>query len=162
SKAMSLVPTLSNPLYRNEVTLQAGNRPHEFRANGLFELPIGPNKLFFANTSGWVGRLLERWQTSWLLNLSSAPWANITAVNRMYGTGVPDIVYPINLDELRDYKWGNLPSGSQLNANLFGGKFVTVPDPQCNVVTTKQSLNQAVGSTATRCTLNALAMVVPS
>jgi len=162
SKAMSLVPTLSNPLYRNEVTLQAGNRPHEFRANGLFELPIGPNKLLLGNSSGWLARALERWQTSWILNLSSAPWANITAVNRMYGTGVPDIVYPINFESAKDYEWGNLPSGSQLNANSFGNRFVSVPDPQCNVVTTQQSLNQAVGSTSARCTLRALAMVVPS
>jgi len=162
---MSLVTALPNPLDRSEVTLQAGNRPHELRMNGLFELPIGPNKLFFANSSGWLARLLERWQTSWILNISSAPWANIAAQNRMYAgaTGVPDMLYPIDFNSLKNYEWGNLPSGSQLNANVFGGdQFATVPDPQCNVVTTKQSFNQAAGSTTSRCTLRALARIVPA
>src|SRR5204862_6689078 len=131
----------------------------------LVELPIGPNKLLFGNTSGWLARALERWQTSWILNLSSAPWANITAQNRMYAgaTGVPDMVYPINFNSAKNYEWGNLPSGSQLNANVFGGnEFATVPDPQCNVVTTKQSFSVAVGSTTARCTLRALALIVPA
>src|SRR5262249_17035133 len=98
SKNMGMVSALSNPLDRRENTLQAGNRPHELRANGIIELPIGPNKMFFGKTSGWIARALERWQTSWILNLSSAPYANITAVNRMYGTGVPDIVYPLDFN----------------------------------------------------------------
>jgi hypothetical protein len=49
-----------------------------------------------------------------------------------------------------------------LNANYFGqGKFVNVPDPQCDTVTPKQSLKQAFGATTQRCTMRALAMLVP-
>lgn len=51
---------------------------HSLRMNGTFELPIGPNKLLFANTSGWVARLLERWQTSFIANLSSGAPATLT------------------------------------------------------------------------------------
>jgi hypothetical protein len=161
SKNMGLASSLSNPLDRRENTLQAGNQPHTLRANSVIELPFGPNKMFFGNSSGWLARALERWQTSWILNLASAPFANITAVNRMYGTGVPDIVYPIQFKNLRDYKWGNLRTGSQLNANYFGNRFVQVPDPQCSLVTTQQSLNRAVGAATNRCTLNAIALLVP-
>ena len=39
--------------------------------NGTIELPIGPNKLLFGNTTGWVARLLERWQTSFIFNGAS-------------------------------------------------------------------------------------------
>jgi len=53
-----------------------------------------------------------------------------------------------DFSELRDYQWGNLTTGTQLNANSFGSnKFISVPDPQCGVITTNQSLNRAVTAT---------------
>jgi hypothetical protein len=163
SKSMTLANALSDPLDRSEAILGAG-RPHEFRANGTFELPFGPNKLFFGNSSGLLARFIERWQTSWIMNLSSGSWSNITAVNRMYGTGVPDVVHPVDFNKLKNYSWGSERAGNgDLNADYFGNNtFVSVPDPQCDMVTTKQSLNQAVGVANIRCTLNALAMVVPA
>jgi hypothetical protein len=160
---MTLANSLSDPLDRNEHTLQAGVRPHEFRANGSFDLPIGPTKLLFRNSHGWLARALERWQTSWILNLSSGSWSTISATSRTYsGTGAPDVVVPVDFNALKDYEWGNRPTGLQLNANYFGqGKFVNVPDPQCDIVTTKQNLKQAFGSVTQRCTIRALAMIVP-
>ena len=47
------------------------------------ELPIGPNKLFFANSSGWVARLIERWQTSFILNMSTGQPSSITGAGTM-------------------------------------------------------------------------------
>jgi len=122
--------------------------------NGLVELPFGPNKMFFGNTSGWLARAIERWQTSWILNISSAPWANVTALNRMYSgaTGVPDMVYPINFDLAKITNGAICPRFAVECQCLWRDEFATVPDPQCNVVTTKQSFNLAVGSTTARCT----------
>jgi hypothetical protein len=40
---------------------------HDWRSNGTIELPIGPNKLLFGNSSGWLGRALERWQLGAIL-----------------------------------------------------------------------------------------------
>jgi hypothetical protein len=112
SKGMTLANSLSDPLDRSEHTLQAGVRPHEFRANGSFDLPIGPNKLLFRNSHGWLARALERWQTSWILNLSSGSWSTISATSRTYSaTGVPDVVIPVDLNALKDYEWGNRPTG---------------------------------------------------
>jgi hypothetical protein len=162
SKNRTLATTLSDPLDRSETALGTG-RPHEFRANGIIQMPFGPNKLFFGNSSGFFARMIEGWQTSWILNLSSGAWSNITAVNRMYGTGVPDVVHPIDFNEAKNYRWGSERAGNgDLNADYFNNQFETIDDPQCDLVTTKQSLNQGVGQNSIRCTLNALAMIVPA
>jgi hypothetical protein len=162
NKGMTLATDLADPLDRSEVTL-SGQRPHEFRANGTFELPMGPNKLFFGNSSGWFARALERWQTSWILNLGAGTWSNITANNRMYGTGVPDVVYPIDFNKAKRYEWGTERAGNgDLNADYFGSKFVSLRDPQCDVVTNKQSLRLAVNAANERCTMNALGLIVPA
>jgi hypothetical protein len=163
SKLRQLVPTLSDPLDKSETNLGAG-RPHEFRANGILELPIGPNKLFFGSSSGLLARLIERWQTSWILNLGSGQWSTISASNRMYGTGVPDMVYPIDFNKAKRYEWGSERAGNgDLNADYFGGnQFIQVPDPQCEVVTTLQSLRQGVTQTTPRCDLQAVAVIVPA
>ena len=50
---------------------------HSLRMNGTIELPIGPNKLLFANTSGWVARAIERWQTSFILNMATGQPSSI-------------------------------------------------------------------------------------
>jgi hypothetical protein len=164
SKGMTLANTLTDPLDRSEVTV-TGNRPHEFRTNGVIELPIGPNKIIMGNSSGWLARVVERWQTSFAINMSSGSWSNIAAVNRMYGVGVPDVITPVDFNAKKDYSWGNEIQGTQKNGDYFGGDdFVTIPDPQCGVITTKQNLNIVLGATTQtpRCTLRALALIVPT
>ena len=47
-----------------------GINPHSIRMNGTIELPIGPNKLLFGNTSGWVARL---WNSGRPASSSTAP-----------------------------------------------------------------------------------------
>ena len=51
--------------------------------NGTVELPFGPNKLLFANSSGWVARLIERWQTGFIFTVSSGAPQSLT------GAGIP-------------------------------------------------------------------------
>jgi len=46
-------------------------------------------------------------------------------------TGYVDIVAPIDFNDLKNYSWGNEPNGALLNADYFGSKFTSVPDPQC-------------------------------
>ena len=41
----------------------------ELRANGIVELPLGPNKLLLKNSHGWMARALEHWQSGFILNL---------------------------------------------------------------------------------------------
>ena len=55
------------------------HRTHSVTSNGTFELPIGPKKLLFANASGWLQRLTERWQVGAIMGLVSGAPLTITA-----------------------------------------------------------------------------------
>jgi hypothetical protein len=57
AKSMELPGTgWTDPLNRDaDYRLASNHRGHEFRMNGTFELPVGPNKLLFGNISGPVG-----------------------------------------------------------------------------------------------------------
>jgi hypothetical protein len=133
SKGLS-VPTAgyTNPADRQkDYTLQANHITHDFRSNGMFELPIGPNKFLFGNSSGWVARLIERWQTAFIVNFSTGGPTSITAGNMLYGNGVADVVGPFNLRE-GQVQWGAQGPPGQLVGNYFGdGVFGKAKDPQC-------------------------------
>ena len=160
---------LTDPTDRSANYTNIGNNPgHSLRTNGTFELPIGPNKALLGNTSGWFARAIERWQLGLIYNLSSGYPMSITATSMLYGNGVPDVRNPVDFNKLKGARWG-IPSSRQTTASpLFlegryfdsADVFVTVDDPQCYAVTTQQSLFSAGGGVP-RCTLNALAMVVP-
>jgi hypothetical protein len=120
----------------------------DFRTNGTFELPIGPNKLLFPNSSGWIARAIERWQLGFIYNISSgSPRTISTATNFLYANGRPNIVGP----------WTN-PKGevnwTGQNGSFFADQYATYTDPQCASVTTADNLQAS-------CTLRALAIVVP-
>jgi hypothetical protein len=129
-------------------------------------LPFGPNKLLLGNSSGWLARAVERWQLGLIYNLSSGAPTSITAANMLYANGVPDVRHPVDFNAIRGVRWGirNTPTSSFLEGRYFDNNdlFVMVDDPQCTQVTTAQNLFSATGPAGTpRCTLNALAMVVP-
>jgi hypothetical protein len=118
----------------------------DFRTNGNFELPMGPNKLLFANSSGWLARALERWQLGFIYNISSgAPRSFLSGNNMLYANGRPNIVGP----------WTN-PKGSVewdgQNGSFFRDSYVTYSDPQCAGVTTADGLQA-------NCSLRGLAVV---
>jgi hypothetical protein len=124
-------------------TLQASDRRHEFRVNGAWELPFGPNRLLLGNSHGVLARLVEQFQLSWIVNMTSGSPNNIGAINTYVGYGRPDIV-------------GNFPHAG--NAQMTGtlplyyapGAYQTVTDPQCAGVTPLQGLQTA-------CTMRAIA-----
>ena len=59
--------------------------PQRFVASGLYELPIGPGKLFLGNTHGLTGRLLEGMQVNVLYQAQSGVPIEITGAE---STGV--------------------------------------------------------------------------
>ncbi len=159
--------TITDPLNRAADYTNIGNNPgHSLRTNGVFELPLGPNKLFFGNSAGWFARAIERWQLGLIYNLSSGAPTSIAANSMLYGNGLPDVRNPVDFNKLKGVRW-DIPSA---NAQLLEGRyfdngdvFVTVDDPMCFEATTAQNLFSATGPTgAPRCSLNALAMVVPA
>jgi hypothetical protein len=153
--------SITNPVDRSQDYTNIGNNPgHSLRTNGTIELPLGPNKAIFGNSSGFFARAIERWQLGLIYNLSSGAPTSITATNMLYGNGLPDVVYPVDFNELKGVRWGIRPPGSNFEEGRYfdnNDTFVKVPDPQCAGVTSAQGL-----SANNRCTLTALAMAVPA
>jgi len=143
--------TMTDPTDRNgDYTLLNTHREHVVVNYGTFELPIGPGKFLFRNSSGLWGRLAENWQASWIVNMSSGAPGNITAQSVLYGNGVPDIVGPF---DIKDFRLGW--SGGTAGGNLFTDsnnqpRYTRVRDPQCT------NTNIVAPSLSTFCTLNAI------
>jgi hypothetical protein len=136
----------TDPLNRaGDYTLLTSDRKHVFTSYGTFDLPIGPNRSFFSNTNGTLARILENWQASWIVNLSSGQPLNITSQSMLFGTGVPDQVGEFPFDEVGVF-WE--PGAYQ--GNYFADFFKYKNDPQRSVVTTKDNLSNF-------CTLTAIA-----
>jgi hypothetical protein len=144
SKLLGNTGPYTNPVDRaGDYSLQVGDRRHDFRTNGTFELPFGPSQLLFGNTSGVLARMIEGWQMSWILNLGSGAPANITAQNMLYAAGVPDIVGPFDPGTGKVHWQDGARAG-----NYFADAVIKVRDPQCaGVAADIRSL----------CTLNAVA-----
>jgi hypothetical protein len=146
---------ITNPVDRSADYTNINNNPgHTLRTNGTIELPMGPNKLLFGNTSGALARALERWQLGLIFNLNSGYPVSITAQSMLYGNGVPDIVYPVDFNELKGTRWG-IRNGSFLEGRYFdqGDVFVKDDDPVCATV---------AANIRSLCSLDALYMVAPA
>jgi hypothetical protein len=126
SKTMGNQGTYIDPANRRLNYYAQTSSPHALRMNGTVELPIGPNKLLFPNATGWVARVIERWQTSFIFNASSATRTSaVPGVSHFYGN--PGFMIASNNWALPDpnFEWsGN--SGS-----LYGNTYTSAPDPQC-------------------------------
>jgi hypothetical protein len=121
------------------------SRVHDFRTNGTFSLPFGPNKLLFRGSSGTLARIAEDWQVGWVVNINSGAPLSIAAQNMLYANGTADIVGPFNPNG--NVQW---QQGAASGSYFMGGGVIQVRDPQCDSVTTQQNLR-------TSCTLNAVA-----
>jgi hypothetical protein len=167
SKNLGISGTPTNPLDRNaDYTFTGGDRRHDVRMNGTFELPIGPNKLLMGNSSGLLARLVERWQTAIIYNWNSGAPADITGATSLYANGVPDIVGPFPLKS-GTVRWDGVNNATgTLHGGTYFGKgpngtispFVGIDDPQCaSLVNVTDSMGYNM-YTAGDCTLNALAL----
>jgi len=144
--------TFTDPTNRaQDYTLLPSHRRHALVTYGTFALPVGPNKLLFNKASGVWARLVENWQASWIVNMTSGAPMSILAQSMLYGNGVPDVVGPFDT-KARDFLWAEgLPTGN-LYADAKGApKYTKVKDPQC------LNPNYVAASLALSCTLNAVA-----
>jgi hypothetical protein len=134
AKSMELPGTgWTDPLDRDaDYRLASNHRGHEFRMNGTFELPMGPNKLVLGNSSGVLARVIEHWRVSWTANVFSGAPATISAQSMLYGNGTPDVVGPWNVNGGQVH-WGENIGGQGLGGTYFGpvGTYKVVTDPQC-------------------------------
>ena len=156
----------ANPLNRDaDYKLLYSSVSHDWRTNGTIELPFGPNKLLFGNSSGWLARLIERWQASLILNLSSGRPDSITALTGLtYASNaltsgastVPDVVGPFDLRK------GNMVwDGAANQGRYFGEDFVVVQDPQCNLANKTDTMGFNLAANV-NCGLQAVARIVPA
>jgi hypothetical protein len=137
---------------------------HDLRTNGTFELPIGPNKLLLPNASGWVARLIEKWQMSWIMNASSGNPRTIVGAHMLYASGNQNldiaqnrmnIVSPLFDQEMKGHvKWDGANNDS---GTYYGKNFVFVRDPQCAITDHTDSMGFNLFANGS-CTLNAVAL----
>jgi hypothetical protein len=127
-----------------DYSIQSDSRTHDFRTNGTFALPIGPEKLLFGKSSGAVARIIEGWQMSWIVNLASGQPNSIAAQNMLYALGTADVVGPFDL------RSGDAKYDTGTTWNYVPKGYTVVDDPQCGRVTSAQGLN-------TQCTIDAVA-----
>ncbi len=173
SKNLGISGTATDPTNRNaDYTLTSSDRRHDFRMNGTFELPLGPNKLLLGNSSGWLARAIERWQTSMIFNWTSGAPADITlgsgatALSTLYANGTPDIVGPFPFDKGHVvWNGANNATGTLHGGTYFGSPnpFVSIDDPQCSSVgnvVDSQGYN-LFDPANNNCTINALALANP-
>jgi hypothetical protein len=144
--------TYTDPRDRHaDYALLSDTRIHDFRTNGTFQLPFGPNRPFFSNTTGPLARILEDWSMSWIVNLNSgAPitigtFSNGVGRHSIYANGTPNVVGPFDSEGHVTF-----PAGSTNGVYFMEGNYKSVRDPQCSAVTTLNNLDTA-------CTLNAIA-----
>ena len=113
-----------------DYTLLQTDRRHVVRTYGSFDLPIGPGKSFAGNSHGVLARIIEGWQTSWIVNLQSGAPESIVANNMLYSRGTPNQVRPFDFSGARGVQWAQ-----GANAGFyFGDIFQKVADPQCLTV----------------------------
>ena len=144
----------TDPAQRNLDRMRGPEPLHSLRSNGTFELPIGPNKLLFSNTSGWLARVIERWQTSFIVNLATGQPVSIGGAGTMrYGN--PRYVVASSLFEIPkgEVKWDGPGNNT---GRYFSDQFLSQVDPQCADTT------QVAASLRGFCTLQSLYMKAPS
>ncbi len=162
AKSMQLSATdYLDPANRSLDFARGNEAAQTIRANGTVELPIGPNKLLFGNTSGWVARTLEHWQTSFILNMTSGyPFNIIPESSHMYrsagnGGSRYNVVSPNWQIPEGQVQW----DGPNNNTGTYYGStspFINTLDPQCRSLAV--SGGDAMGTNLqSSCTMNALA-----
>jgi hypothetical protein len=154
SKTMGTAGTYVDPTNRRLNYFAQASSPHALRMNGTFELPIGPGKMFFSNTSGWIARALERWQTSFIFNAASAIRTSaLPAVSHFYGNPGYMIASPNWTLPEANFQWAD----GAASGTLYGDMYTSTTDPQCGDAS-QVTLGDRMGTNLQSvCTLTALA-----
>ena len=137
----------TDPLNRNLDRIRGLESLHNMRANATIDLPVGPGRLLFTGAHGPLARIIEHWQTSFILNMGTGTPASITGAGPMrYGNPRYKVTNDWKLPNGKA-AW-NGPNGT---GTYFGNNYVAVKDPQC------LDTNVVAASLTSFCTLNALA-----
>ena len=132
------------------------HRTHDFRVNGLVQLPFGPGRALLGNSSGVVARLVEDWQFAAIFNVTSGAPLTVQAstatiyenddntpvvlgdISKAFGevTRVSNgVVYFDGLQQIRDHGVANVTSSLQSRytnraiADASGNPILINPEP---------------------------------
>jgi len=134
-----------DPNHRNLDYAVQGLNAHSLRTNATLELPIGPNKLLMGNSSGWVARIVERWQTSFIFNASSPVYSTLNpGQSHFYNFSGYDVASTNWVLPTSDFKWNE---GTN-NGTIYGDNYISVTDPSCydpSVVTMGDKMGTVLG-----------------
>jgi len=150
----------TDPLNRGaDYGILGGDRRHALTSYGTYNLPFGPNGYVLRDSQGWVRKLAEGWQLSWVYSASSGQPYSVATVNSMWGGSGVDLVNPDLFDPADghvDWGWTD-PSATpgsaaayRVGGKYFGNKYVQVADPQCAgvVASLAGSCNQSLKALA--------------
>ncbi len=124
---------------RNRTTMKSllgFHRTNDFRSNGTYELPFGPNRLFLKNAPGWLSRVVERWQLGGIFGFSSGAPLTITAATSTFNqftSGTPVLAGKFSKS------MGSVAEQPGGVVNYFAG-LKQIQDPSVNSVTAAQTL----------------------
>ncbi len=156
AKSMYLPTTgYIDPANRNlNYTTQNINK-HSIRMNGTVELPIGPNKLLLGNSSGWLARAVEKWQTSFIFNgASGTPTSFNPGISHYYAPSGYNVVSPNWAIPEAHVEWN---TGTTTGTMYPGNQYVGVTDPQCSDSTIVGLADKMGTNLQPVCTISALA-----
>jgi hypothetical protein len=100
--------------------ISASDRPHRFSASGIYELPFGKGRAFFANTNKVTSRIISGWQISSVYQIQSG--VPLEFGNIFFNGNFRDIA--LSGDQQTPQLWFNTnagfvtPSGSQPVSNV--------------------------------------------
>jgi hypothetical protein len=143
----SLGTYFMDPRSRSGKALATFHRTHEFRSNGAWQLPFGPNQPLLGGAPSWVSRIVERWQLGAIFSWNSGSPLSFTAGSNPhmqlapFGSGSS-----LNYGDLV----GELPKSSgEVTITNIPGRITffeglqRVADPGRNDITTAQNLRAA-------------------
>ena len=107
----------TDPLdYGADYGVLGGNRNHALTSYGTYNLPLGGR-----DSSGWVKRLAEGWQLSWVYSASSGLPYSVTQTTSMWGGSGVDLVRPDLFDRTAGHvQWGYEVPGTKTALNPVG------------------------------------------
>ncbi len=134
-----------DPNHRNLNYAVQGLNAHSLRTNATVELPVGPNKLVMGNSSGFVARLVERWQTSVIFNASSPVYSTLNPGQSHF--------YAVSGYEVASTNWALPTSKFKWNegtntGTIYGDGYISVTDPSCydpSIVTMGDKMGTVLG-----------------
>ncbi|MCI0491271.1 MAG: TonB-dependent receptor [Blastocatellia bacterium] len=114
---------------------------HQFNANWIYELPLGPNKLFGSSATGALRRIIEGWQIGGIVNWRSGRPLSITSGvgtftrNALSGSNSVDAVGAAGVRELRELTGAVTKETGPGSSGVFwldpklAGTLLVIPQP---------------------------------